>query len=97
MRGGRGGWDREERIDTEKDGWGWGRRSCARSGFGGVCRVSHFLAAGRETEDTGGASTNLSLRLKSDFFFASCTWKSEQSRLAGSSSGRNLWENISIL
>lgn len=24
MRGGRGGWDREERTDTEKDGWGWG-------------------------------------------------------------------------
>lgn len=24
MRGGRGGWDREEKTDTQRDGWAWG-------------------------------------------------------------------------
>lgn len=83
--------------DRHRERWmGMGRQSCARSGFGGVCRVGCFLEAGRESEDRGGQSTNLSLRLKSDFF-ASRTWECEQSRLAGSSSGLNLRENISIL
>lgn len=83
--------------DRHRERWmGMGRRSCARSGFGGVCRIGCFLEAGRESEDRGGQSTNLSLRQKSDFF-ASCAWECEQSRLAGSSSGLNLRENTSIL